>query len=255
MPLLFFSACLLHKHILAFADLAVSHVSFCLDSFNRWEAGQKLFTRTLLANVAAVQAGKDVIVGNMLVEAVRRTLTDAAADRSLKAYALSLPSMGTLAEEMAIIDPDALVKAYRLTQRGLALALRADFEAAYTENALPSAPFRADREAIGMRRLKNTCLSYLAAISDEAVHGMCLKQAREEGACMTDVLAATATLASCDGTAAVAPKEEALALFYSRHAQGNDLLIGKWLMIQVSLDWSDCFRFRNDDQHYLLFMP
>ena len=209
-----------------------------VDSFNRWEAGQKLFTRTLLANVAAVQAGKDVIVGDMLVEAVRRNLADAAADRSLKAYALSLPSMGTLAEEMAVIDPDALVKAYRLTQRGLALALRTDFEAAYAANALPSVPFRADREAIGMRRLKNTCLGYLAAISDEAVCAMCLKQAREEAACMTDVLAATASLASCDGAAAAAAKEEALALFYSRHAKGNDLLFGKWLMIQVSSDFS-----------------
>ena len=186
--------------------------------------------------MAAVKAGKDVIVGRMLVEAVRSTLADAAADRSLKAYALSLPSIGTLAEEMAIIDPDALVKAYRLTQRGLALALRADFEIAYAANALPSVPFRADRDAIGMRRLKNTCLSYLAAISDEAVCAMCLQQAREVGACMTDVLAATAALASCDGTAAAALKEEALSLFYSRHAQGNDLLIGKWLMIQVSLD-------------------
>ena len=25
------------------------------DSFNRWEAGQKLFTRTILANVKAIQ--------------------------------------------------------------------------------------------------------------------------------------------------------------------------------------------------------
>lgn len=183
--------------------------------------------------MAAVQAGKDATVGDLLVEAVRRNLADAAADRSLKAYALSLPSMGTLAEEMAVIDPEALVKAYRQTQRGLALALRAEFEAAYTANALPPVPFRADREAIGMRRLKNTCLSYLAAISDEAVCAMCLKQAREEGACMTDVLAATAALASCDGAAGAASKEEALALFYSRHAKGNDLLICKWLLIQV----------------------
>ena len=115
-------------------------------------------------------------VAPALVEAVRRTLADAAAERSLKAYALTLPALATVAEEMATIDPDALGAAARCTRRGLALALRAELEAAYAANALPAAPFRADREAIGMRRLKNTCLGYLSAIEDEAAAALCLRQ-------------------------------------------------------------------------------
>jgi aminopeptidase N len=212
--------------------LAAEWVHFSLRSFNRWEAGQKLFTRTLLANVAALQAGREMSVGSLLVEAVRRTLNDADADRSLKAYALGMPSLSTVAEEMSTIDPDALAKAYRFTQRGLALALRADLEAAYAANQLPVEPFRADQAAIGMRRLKNTCLNYLSSIEDKAVADLCLQQATQAGACMTDILAATSVLASCEGAAAVA-REAAMSAFYDKHAKGNDLLICKWLRIQV----------------------
>ena len=202
-------------------------------SFNRWEAGQKLFTRTILANAAAASAGLELTVGPMLVEAVRGTLADPAAERSLKAYALTLPTLSTMAEEMAVVDPEALAVAAKFTRRALAVALRGDFEAAYAANALPAEPFRADREAIGMRRLKNTCLGYLAAIEDERVAALCLAQAKEPGACMTDVLAGTGALASCDGPAAAPAREEALAMFYERHAKGNDLLLCKWLMLQV----------------------
>ena len=204
-----------------------------LRSFNRWEAGQKLFTRTILANVAAAQAGRAMAVGPLLVEAVRRTLADGSAERSLKAYALTLPVLATMAEEMAEVDPEALAAAAKFTRRELALALRGELEAAYAANVLPAEPFRADREAIGMRRLKNTCLGYLASIEDGAVAAMCLAQAKASAGCMTDLMAATAALASCDGAAAAAAREEALALFYERHAKGNALLFCKWLMIQA----------------------
>ena len=206
-----------------------------LGSFNRWEAGQKLFTRTILANAAAASAGLELTVGPMLVEAVLRTLTDPAVERSLKAYALTIPSLFTLAEEMTVVDPEALAIAAKFTRRALALALRGDFEAAYSANTLPAVPFRADREAIGMRRLKNTCLGYLATIEDEKVAALCLSQAQEPSACMTDVLAATGALASCDGPAAASAREQALTLFYEQHAKGNDLLLCKWFMLQVRI--------------------
>ena len=80
---------------------------------------------------------------------------------------------------MSPVDPDALGAAVRFTRRALAMALRAELEAAYAANALPAAPFRADAEAIGMRRLKNTCLGYLAVIEDEASVALCLCQVGE----------------------------------------------------------------------------
>eukprot|EP00961_Rhodomonas_salina_P198517 2677823-Rhodomonas_salina.1 len=102
-------------------------------------------------------------------------------DGSLLAYALSLPTLGTLAEEMAVINPDALVSpsrmpcvnrseracsdaeccvwqiaAHKFTKKTLAAAMREDLEKVYQRNVLPQEPFRSDSEAVGMRRLKNT---------------------------------------------------------------------------------------------------
>jgi aminopeptidase N len=190
-------------------------------------------TRTLLSNTAAAQAGLAMAVGPALVEAVRRTLADAAADRSLRAYALTLPALAAVAEDMPEVDPDALAAAARFTRRALALSLRPELEATCAACALPAAPFRADREAVGLRRLRNVCLGYLAAAEDAAAAELCLRQAREPAACMTDVMAATEALASCEAPVAAAAREEALALFYERHAKGNDLLFCKWLTLQV----------------------
>ena len=76
------------------------------DDFNRWEAGQTLFTRAILAAVAAAQAGSDMPpVAPLLIDAVRAILVDEEADLSLRAYALALPSLGTLGEAMDLIDP------------------------------------------------------------------------------------------------------------------------------------------------------
>ena len=222
----------------AFTDVDREHTAqiytHWFGSFNRWEAGQKLFTRTLLANVDAQKKVSDMSVGAPVVDAVRRTLKDVNADRSLKAYALTMPSIGTVAEEMATIDPEALALAYSFTQRTLALVLRRELEAVYAANTLPLEPFRADQEAIGMRRLKNTCLSYLASIGDDSAANMCISQAAEVKACMTDVLAATSALTTSNSKACCAAREEMLSLFYTRHAKGNDLLLCKWLRIQVN---------------------
>ena len=205
------------------------------ESFNRWEAGQKLFTRTLLANVEAAKAGKPMAVSPKVVEAVAKTL-QSSVDKSLKAYALTMPSLTTVAEEMASIDPEALVDAARFTKRTIATALRGSLEQTYRANTLPAEPFRNDQEAIGMRRLKNVCLDYLASIEDEAVTALCLRQVREAG-CMTDVVAATAVLASSLSAAA---RDEALTLFYEKHARGNDLILCKWFTIQAVADVSSC---------------
>ena len=41
---------------------------------------------------------------------------------------------------------------------------------------LPRTPFRNDKEAIGIRRLANTCLGYLAELEDEEVVALIEKQ-------------------------------------------------------------------------------
>ena len=64
---------------------------------------------------------------------------------------------------------------------------------------------------VGARRLRNTCLGYLAKPADERAQQTCLEQFRA-AACMTDSLAAVSALAGQE----CAAREEALTAFFER---------------------------------------
>ncbi|CAM9592555.1 unnamed protein product, partial [Choristocarpus tenellus] len=84
------------------------------DSFNRWEAGHQLSTRVILGMVEEVKEGKEPgPVPAALVDSFRSTLMQEGMDMSLQAYALGLPSAGTLSEEMEVIFPDELCTVLR----------------------------------------------------------------------------------------------------------------------------------------------
>ena len=202
------------------------------DSFNRWEAGQELFTRSILANVKAFQEGKDMELPQVIVDAAKRTLLLKDIDKSLQAYALTLPSLLTLGAKMDVIDPDALVAACKFVKESMAKKLRAELEAAYKSNQLPSEPFRNDADAVGRRRIKNVCLDYLMALKEDKYTKLCLDQALQSTA-MTDLVAATSLLA---GSSDEAARKQAVQNFYEKHAKGNDLILCKWFTMQAMAD-------------------
>jgi aminopeptidase N len=150
------------------------------DDFNRWEAGQTLFTRAILGYVLQAQRGEQLAaLSDLMVDAVRAILKDEKADRSLRAYALALPSLGTLGESMGVIDPDALIASIKHVKRGLAAALRSEMEAVYSANhdSSPSTGVGPDAVAVGKRRLKNTVLDYMMSLKDDAWRAKALEQA------------------------------------------------------------------------------
>jgi aminopeptidase N len=69
------------------------------DAFNRWEAGQRLTTRVLLAGIAAGGQG-DTWMPRSLVAAYARVLADGQHDPAFAAEALALPAEQVLAEEV-----------------------------------------------------------------------------------------------------------------------------------------------------------
>ena len=85
------------------------------DSFNRWQALQTLATRLLLRAVAAIRAGAKPAPEPAFVDAYGSVAADALAGRidpAFAALALTLPSEGDLAREMAVnVDPDAIHRA------------------------------------------------------------------------------------------------------------------------------------------------
>jgi aminopeptidase N len=197
------------------------------DSFNRWEAGNRLAVGILLRAVASLQAGRAPEVPQAFGAAFARVLEGSASDPAFAAEALSLPSETYLAEQMAVTDPDAIHSARNWLRRHLAQLLRDALERTYGANQTPG-PYVPDAAPAGKRALANLCLSYLMELDDAKPRALCLAQI-ERSSNMTEALAALSILANCD----CAERAPALNAFYERW-QDEPLVVDKWLAVQAA---------------------
>jgi aminopeptidase N len=210
------------------------------DAFNKWDAGNRLATRVVLSlaakkSTAAIEASQ---LPKEFVEAVRTVLTTCKSggeDPSLVAYSLQLPDEMTLAQDMAVVDVDALHAARKHVKASLANALKGEFEAVYQQTAsAPSAPYVFSAAEVGRRRLRNTVLDFLSAENDKAA-AVARAKAQYDGAqCMTEQIAALGSLVSKP-----CPEREAALADFHKKAAGDALVLNKWFAIQAMADLPD----------------
>lgn len=206
------------------------------DSFNRWEAAQKLGMKAVLhAYEASARPNGQFELQPGLAKTFRHILTDkTTTDLSLLAYALILPSEATLMTTMTSpIDPIKLHDARCFVKKALALELKVDFQRIYKElTPAKDSKLLIDGTQIGQRRLRNICLVYLSALQDDDAAKLCATQFEEacRRGCMTDKLAALRQLCEMPETPQA---KNALFEFYT-DAKGDPLVINKWFMVQAS---------------------
>jgi aminopeptidase N len=187
------------------------------DPFNRWEAGQRL-----AAGIILKAGGKP---SSAFIEALRQLLKDR--DPAFIAEALTLPSEAYLAEQLDVVDPDALHAARNTLRRSIANALKTELLAAYRSNKV-SDPYTPDPISSGKRALRNAALSLLVELETKDVIALALGQF-ETADNMTDSFAALACLAN----SSAAPRESALESFYERW-RNEALVVDKWFAVQSS---------------------
>jgi len=213
------------------------------DPFNRWEAGQRLAARLILAGTEAIAAGREPAWPETYAAAASRVLATADADPAFAAEVLSLPSEATLAEQLAVVDPDALHAARNSLRRFLADRLGTDFLDRYQALA-PRGGYRPDTADAGRRSLRNLCLGYLAEADTAEARRRAYGQF-EAADNMTDQFAALSVLANGDGP----EREQALAAFHDRW-QNEALVMDKWLLVQAGSRRRDTLaRVRELTQH------
>ncbi len=212
-----FSAPVVLEHDYSEADLVhlMAHDS---DAFNRWEAGQRLAAAIILQ-----KAGRPT---QAFVEACARVLAASGADPAFAAEALTLPSEAFLAEQMEVVDPDALHAARNRLRRELAVALRPRLLDLY-RSLHDGGPYSPDAASAGKRALRNLCLGILMELEDAEARALCWAQF-ERADNMTDAMAALAMLASCDCD----ERRRALDVFYARW-KDETLVLDKWLAVQA----------------------
>jgi aminopeptidase N len=213
------------------------------DGFNRWEAGQRLYTSLCFQKLDGEMSDTTL---NYVYDAFERTLADSDMDYSIKAYALTLPSEGTLAEEMsgAEVDPVALHKARGAVRVAIARKFQKELLSVYndlTEAMSADKEFKVDAESVGRRRIRNTIMIYLTTIKEtpeeQKVAAELATSHYNAATGMTDKMSALNALASMDGEGANA-RDEALQRFYDE-ANGDALVLNKWFSVQALADLPD----------------
>ena len=175
---------------------------------------------------AAWRRGETPTLDQGLIDALAVTLRDADADPAFAAEALALPGEAFLADQMAVVDVDAIHAVRDVARAAIGRALRDELRATY-ERLTDTGPYSIDGAAIGRRSLRNTCLAYLAADGD--AEGIARAKAQfDAGQNMTDVLTALAVLSAID-----CPERRAALDAFHASWHGDDLVLDKWFAIQA----------------------
>jgi aminopeptidase N len=215
------------------------------DSFNRWDAGNRLQTELLLDLVKTYQSNTEATLPPLpksFIDAMRQVITSCdgdgiTSDHSLTAYAMTFPDDATLAQAMNPIDPDAIHAVLKHAQRSLAKELKQELETLYM-SLKPKEDYEFTPQAVGRRKLRNVCLSYLTstdASSDDTLSIAATRAMQQfnDATCMSDKVAGFNALVSLPSS--VTERQLAIDKFYS-DADGDALVLNKWFTIQALAD-------------------
>jgi aminopeptidase N len=197
------------------------------DAFNRWDAGQKLAMDIILELIDSWQSGEKLVLDPALVEAYSRVLDDAQADPAFVAEALSLPGEAYIAEQMQVVDVDGIHAVRRFIRQQLAQQLGERFLLTWRELKGGEQAFTLDAEAMGGRRLKNLCLSYLVSLEHDEMIDRAVAQF-DSATNMTDSMGALLALNHSKHEA----RAQCLQAFHDRW-QGDSLVMDKWFSLQA----------------------
>jgi aminopeptidase N len=209
-------------------------LSYDTDTFNRWEAGQQLAGQIITGLISDIQNGRPLVLNPVIIDAFQQILTHDWDDLSYFALLLSLPSETYLAEQMLVVDVEAIHQAREFVIKTLAEKLEQQFRGLYsTHHEDESGKF--DAGAVGRRRIKNTCLNYLATLQQADVQTWAEKQFAQAKN-MTDQMAALSAIVNNPHPA----RQQCLTSFYVQW-QAEALVIDKWFALQASSSMPDTF--------------
>ncbi len=201
------------------------------DAFNRWEAGQRLALNRILT---ALRTGHPLVLGHAFTEAMRAVLKHPELDPAFKELALTLPAESYIAEQLDVVDPQAIHAAVLAAQQQLAAALRDDWAAAFEAHQVQGG-YAPDSVQSGKRALANLALTMLVLDAqatgpndgNSVWPGRAYQRCKDAGN-MTDRLGALSALVNAHAELATPALERFHALF-----KDDALVVDKWFALQA----------------------
>jgi len=197
------------------------------DGFNRWEAGQKLALDALLRATDAIESGRPLPLGDTLLRQTELTLLDEGVSAALRERSLQLPGEVVIAEQRAIVEPEAIRAARMAMRRWIGERLAERWRAVYAALA-PTQRYSPDSALAGRRALRNLALSYLALGGDPDAYRLAARQLAESDN-LTDRHAALAVIVH-----GADPAKAETLLQVARDWRHEPLLMNKWFAVQAT---------------------
>ncbi len=188
------------------------------DAFNRWEAAQKLFMRSILNG--------DTLTTELL-NTLKDILLDGQLDPAFKDLIFTLPAESYLYEQVKVIDPQAIHQSRRKLRHQLAQHLQSAWLWAY-EHHQTSGKFSPDAISAGKRSLKNLALHMLSESGHAQADDLALKQ-YETANNMTERYGALAVMVNFSSVHAAKCLEH-----FHQTFQSDALVIDKWFALQAT---------------------
>ncbi|MFK5986410.1 MAG: aminopeptidase N [Pseudomonadota bacterium] len=207
------------------------------DSFNRWDAGQRLMARIILAQVKRLQQGKKIDFKNdafkIFIKAYKQLLLDPGLDNALKALALTLPDPNVLMDQLDIADVDNVYLASKRLQVIIANKLQKNWQSTYHACKITS-EYKFIAKDAGKRSLRKTCMSFLLSLKQQDLYKQCYQDYLDSNN-MTDSFGLLAILNQYSSKY----KEQALKDFEQKW-NNEPLVMDKWFTIQAVSDNNNC---------------
>jgi aminopeptidase N len=206
------------------SDAELARLMVCdSDAFNRWEAGQQLATRTMLAMLEA-QNEEWSGIAQPLVAAFADILVREPLDMALAAEMLVLPGEKYIGEMLERVDVHRVREVREALKLELASANETQILAHYRA-CIESGAYQLNPDAMARRRLKNICLGYLLHLQREAYFELCADQF-DRADNMTDQIACLQIVVHCRH-----PLRDRIAAQFYQQWQDNALVIDKWFRV------------------------
>ena len=193
------------------------------DSFNRWDAGNRLAINVLKDSLAG--ENQDSLL--VLQDALQHAMQSSNLDQSLLAELLALPNEKDLQEHLETVDMRACVAACEHLDKSITEKLETFLLSKISENAQDGAEYHYDAEAMASRRLINICL-YLLCTLDKQEYRKIAFQRFEKANNMTEQMGAMNALLHHPSQ----ERENVLAAFENQW-QHDSLVMDKWFAMQA----------------------
>ncbi len=193
------------------------------DSFNRWNAGNRLAVNVLLENLSGVDQGSLQV----LQQALEHAINSSSLDLSLLAELLILPNEKDLEQHIETVDMRACVNASDKLRNDIANCLEVDLLSRLTFNIRDNTEYRYNSQEMARRRLINVCLQILCDL-DKAEYRQIALQQYESANNMTEQMGAMNALIHTDSE----EREHVLTAFEKKW-QHDSLVMDKWFAMQA----------------------